>query len=69
MTFSVDTKYKDRIQETFTFEQLGLSVEMNDEKIKKENETMQTMTYKGFGLFMMIVGILYLKNFAKMEKQ
>ncbi|WP_339258047.1 hypothetical protein [Lysinibacillus sp. FSL K6-3209] len=33
------------------------------------NETMQTMTYKGFGLFMMIVGILYLKNFAKMEKQ
>jgi len=69
VTFSVDTKYKDRIQETFTFEQLGLSVEMNDEKIKKENETMQTMTYKGFGLFMMIVGILYLKNFAKMEKQ
>lgn len=36
MTFSVDTKYKDRIQETFTFEQLGLCVEMNDEKIKKE---------------------------------
>lgn len=34
MTFSVDTKYKDRIQETFTFEQLGLSVEMN--KRKKE---------------------------------
>ena len=33
------------------------------------NETMQTMTYKGFGLFMMIVGILYLKNFAKMGKQ
>lgn len=34
MTFSVDTKYKDRIQEIFTFEQLGLSVEMN--KRKKE---------------------------------
>lgn len=36
VTFSVDTKYNDRIQETFTFEQLGLSVEMSDEKIKKE---------------------------------
>ncbi|AVK96864.1 Uncharacterised protein [Lysinibacillus sphaericus] len=33
------------------------------------NETMKTMTYKGFGFFMMIVGILYLKNFAKMGKQ
>lgn len=33
------------------------------------NETMQTMTYKGFGLFIMIVGFLYLKNFAKMGKQ
>lgn len=32
VTFSVDTKYKDRIQEIFTFEQLGLSVEMNKRK-------------------------------------
>lgn len=29
----------------------------------------ETMTYKGFGFFIMIVGFLYLKNFAKMGKQ
>jgi uncharacterized protein YgfB (UPF0149 family) len=34
VTFAVDTKYKERIQETFTFAQLGIDERMNIEETK-----------------------------------
>jgi len=36
VTFAVDTKYKDRIQETFTFEELGIDEHMHKDEIKKK---------------------------------
>ncbi len=36
ITFMVDTKYEDRIQETFTFEELGIDENMHTEEVKKE---------------------------------
>ncbi|MFF5994734.1 hypothetical protein AAGS61_08220 [Lysinibacillus sp. KU-BSD001] len=38
VTFSVDTKYEDRIEETFTFEQLGLDENTAIETVNKEIE-------------------------------
>ncbi|MFJ5766611.1 hypothetical protein ACIP9C_14755 [Lysinibacillus sp. NPDC093210] len=34
VTFAVNTKYKERIQETFTFAQLGIDERMNNEETK-----------------------------------
>lgn len=34
VTFTVDTKYKERILETFTFEQLGIDEKMNNVETK-----------------------------------
>jgi hypothetical protein len=36
VTFAVDTKYQDRIRETFTFEELGIDENMDTEEVKKE---------------------------------
>lgn len=36
VTFTVDTKYEDRIQETFTFEELGIDENMHTEEVKKK---------------------------------
>ncbi len=36
ITFAVDTKYKDPIQETFTFEQLGIDEQLSDIEMKKQ---------------------------------
>lgn len=38
VTFAVDTKYKDRIQETFTLEELGIDEHMSTEELKKKIE-------------------------------
>ncbi|MGE8037098.1 hypothetical protein B1B04_09000 [Lysinibacillus sp. KCTC 33748] len=38
VTFAVDTKYKDRIQETFTLEELGIDENMGTEELKKKIE-------------------------------
>lgn len=38
VTFAVDTKYKDRIQETFTIEELGIDENMGTEELKKKIE-------------------------------
>ncbi|MBG9453248.1 hypothetical protein ABE61_03945 [Lysinibacillus sphaericus] len=38
VTFAVDTKYKDRIQETFTIEELGIDENMGSEELKKKIE-------------------------------
>ncbi|MEK5332868.1 MULTISPECIES: hypothetical protein [unclassified Lysinibacillus] len=34
VTFAVNTKYEERIQETFTFAQLGIDEKMNNEETK-----------------------------------
>lgn len=34
VTFAVNTKYEERIQETFTFAQLGIVEKMNNEETK-----------------------------------
>lgn len=36
ITFAVDTKYNDPIQETFTFEQLGIDEQLSDIERKKQ---------------------------------
>ncbi|MEA0562506.1 hypothetical protein AB1J28_11195 [Lysinibacillus irui] len=36
ITFAVDTKYNDPIQETFTFEQLGIDEQLSDIEMKKQ---------------------------------
>ena len=38
VTFAVDTKYKDRIQETFTIEELGIDENMGTDELKKKIE-------------------------------
>lgn len=39
VTFAVDTKYKDRIQETFTIEELRIDEDMGTEELKKKIES------------------------------
>ena len=36
VTFTVDTKYEDRIQETFTFKQLGIDEKMHSDEVKNK---------------------------------
>jgi len=38
ITFAVDTKYEDRIQETFTFEQLELDNDLPSDEMNKQIE-------------------------------